>query len=262
MSRLPDGMYQTGTSLLHRLSPVVKIISLLLLLGAVVSTSSVPGYIALAVLAVLFAYMAGLPLTTAMSSVIRLKWFFLIILLMNTCFFSPDHAWFRVWIIMPSPDGLMQGVQVVVRVALLLVFGNILTVTTAPIAMTEAMEKLLSPLRILRIPTGQIAMILSVAIQFIPTLMEETDMIRKAQTAMGARFDSRSLLEKAKAVLPLLVPIFLAAFKRADELSLAMEARGYRTDAPVRRRKAKRLEKGDYGALALCTAVCAVCIVF
>ena len=262
MSRLPDGMYQPGTSLLHRMSPLIKILCLIILLAAVVSTSSIPGYIALTMLAVMLAYMAGLPLSTALSSVFRLKWFFLIILLMNTCFFSPENAWFRVWILMPSPDGLMQGVHVVVRVALLLVFSNILTVTTAPIAMTEVMEKLLSPLRILKIPTGQIAMILSVAIQFIPTLMEETDMIRKAQTARGARFDSRSLFEKAKAVLPLAVPIFLAAFKRADELSLAMEARGYRTDASVRGRKSEKLKKLDYVALVLCAAVCAVCIVF
>ena len=130
---------------------------------------------------------------------------------MNTCFFSPEGAWFSLWIFTPSPAGLMQGLNVVLRVLFILVFSNLLTLTTAPMELTGAIELLLSPLGLLKIPVGQVAMILSVAIQFVPTLFEETDMIRKAQTARGAKFDSPRLLDKAGAAAPLVVPIFLQA---------------------------------------------------
>ena len=165
----------------------------------------------------------------------------------------------------------------VARVFLLLVLSNLLTICTAPLAMTGAMERMLSPLRYLGIPADLIAMILSVAIQFIPTLFEETDNIRKAQTARkaplpkqiafnaqtarGAGFDRPKLLEKGKAVLPLAVPIFLAAFKRADELSLAMEARGYRTDVKLNRKKYAPLKKTDWLALLVCAALAAIFVI-
>ena len=127
--------------------------------------------------------------------------------------------------------------------------------------MTEAMERILTPLRILGVPTDLVAMILSIAIQFIPTLLEETDNIRKAQTARGARFDSRKLTEKANAVLSLVIPIFLAAFKRADELSLAMEARGYRTDVKRSRKKYAPLQSRHWLSMGLCTALAVAYVV-
>lgn len=187
---------------------------------------------------------------------------FLLVLLMNLCFFSPDDAWFSLWIFTPSPAGLAQGLNVVLRVLFILVFSNILTLTTAPLELTGAIELLLSPLRLLRIPVGQVAMILSVAIQFIPTLFEETDMIRKAQTARGAKFDSRRLLDKAGAVAPLAVPIFLSAFKRADELSLAMEARGYRAGLNRGGAASLHLSWRDAAAFIFCVLFCTVQILY
>ena len=150
----------------------------------------------------------------------------------------------------------MQGVHTVVRVVLLLIFSGLVTATTAPLAMTGAMELLFSPLSLVRIPVGQIAMILSVAVQFVPTLLEEADAIAKAQTARGAGFDSRRLRDRAGALAPLVVPVFLAAFKRADELSLAMEARGYR---PGSSNRFSRQAAGwmDMAALLLCALAAA-----
>ena len=164
----------------------------------------------------------------------------------------------RWWIFCPSMQGLVQGANVVLRVVLILILSNVLTTTTAPLKLTDGMERLLSPLRVIRVPTEQVAMIISVAIQFIPTIFEETDMIRKAQMARGARFDSRNYFEKAKAVMPLVIPIFLAAFKRADELSLAMEARGYRTDVRRAVKKREKLCAADFAALLVCAALCAM----
>lgn len=261
MNALPTGLYQPGASVLHRLDALTKILCLILMLVAVVNTTTIPGYAVLALLTALLIKLSGVRPGTVLHSAARLSWFFAVILLMNLCFYNPEHPWVSWWIFRPSTEGLLQGVNVVARVFLLLVLSNLLTICTAPLAMTEAMERMLSPLRFVGVPTDLVAMILSVAIQFIPTLFEETDNIRKAQMARGARFDSPKLLEKGKAVLPLVVPIFLAAFKRADELSLAMEARGYRTDVKRSRKKYPRLKKTDWLAMLACAALAAVFVI-
>jgi len=230
---------------------------LFLLLAAVVTTDTVLGYGVLALFTAVPVVLSRLRLKDVLSSAWRLRWFFVTIFLMNLCFFSPDDPWLQWWIFTPSASGLLQGVHVVTRVFLLLVMSNLLTATTSPLAMTDAFRVLLWPFGLVRLPVGQIAMILSVAMQFIPTLFEEADAIRKAQTARGARFDSRRLSQKAAAVLPLAVPIFLAAFKRADELSLAMEARGYRGGKGMGKSRQK-LTRRDGLALVICAAVCAL----
>ena len=153
--------------------------------------------------------------------------------------------------------GIVQGAQVTVRLALILVMSNVLTCTTPPLEITGAIQTLLSPLRLVRLPGEDIAMILSVAVQFIPTLLEETDTIRKAQIARGARFESRRLHARAQAMLPLIVPIFLSAGGRAVELAMSMEARGYRGARGRTRKKSVPLPLSGWGALALCALVCA-----
>ena len=261
MMRLPTGMYQPGYSVIHGISAAVKLVCMILLMAAIVATDSIPGCLAAITATAAIVYLAQVSAATAFASVRRLAWFFVLILLMNTCFYGADDAWFGWWIFTPSLRGLIRGANIVLRVVLILVLSNILTATTAPLRLTDGMERLLSPLRIVRVPTGQIAMIVSVAIQFIPALFEEADMIRRAQTARGARFDSRSYFEKAKAVMPLVIPVFLAAFRRADELALAMEARGYRTDAVHAAKKREKLGAADWSALLVSTALCALEIV-
>ena len=258
MMRLPTGMYQPGYSVIHGINAAVKLVCLILLLAAVVATDSVPGYVVSILTTAAIVYLAQISIPDALASVRRLLWFFVLILLMNTCFYGPDDPWVRWWIFCPSMQGLVQGMNVVLRVVLILILSNVLTTATAPLKLADGMERLLSPLRVIRVPTEQVAMIISVAIQFIPTIFEETDMIRKAQMARGARFDSRNYFEKAKAVMPLVIPIFLAAFKRADELSLAMEARGYRTDVSRAVKKREKLCAADFAALLVCAALCAM----
>ncbi len=259
MHMLPTGLYQPGESFLHRRSPWVKLLCLLLLLTAVVTTDTLLGYGLLAVFTALTIAVSRLKLRDVFSAAWRLRWFFLIIFIMNLCFYAPEEPWIKVWIFAPSYKGSLQGVQVVARVLLLLLMGSLLTATTAPLAMTDAFHVLLRPLGWIGLPVGQIAMILSVAVQFIPTLFEEADAIRKAQTARGARFDSHKLTEKAAAVLPLAVPIFLAAFKRADDLSLAMEARGYESGCRLSLNR-QRFTWPDAVTLLLCAVICAVYI--
>lgn len=260
MSMLPTGLYQPGKTVLHRLCPWVKLLCLIVLLVAVVCTDTFYGYGTVAVLTAVLILLSRMRLWDVLSSVRRMRWFFLILFVMNLCLFAPQDPWAKWWIFAPSHAGMIQGIHVVARMLILMVLSNLLIMTTSPLAMTDAFQVLLLPLKIFFLPVGQIAMILSVALQFIPTLFEEADAIRKAQTARGAGFDSKKLRHKAAAVLPLAVPIFLAAFKRADELSLAMEARGYQPGKGIKRRKYP-LGVKDFAAIVLCAAICAVHIV-
>jgi energy-coupling factor transport system permease protein len=255
-------MFLPGNSVIHRMDARVKLAALLIAVVAVVCTDTLIGYGVMILFTAVLVRLSGIGFSAAFGSVRRLGWFFAFILLMNTCFYGPDGAWFTFWIFSPSPAGLMQGLNVVLRVLLVLVLSNVMTAATAPLEITKALERLMSPLKYVGLPVEQIAMIISVAIQFIPTLFEETDMIRKAQTARGARFDSPKLSQKAAAVMPLAVPIFLSAFRRADELAEAMEARGYRGAKGRTKKKYASLKWTDYAALACVSVICAVQIVF
>ncbi|MFB0920700.1 MAG: energy-coupling factor transporter transmembrane component T [Oscillospiraceae bacterium] len=262
MTRLPTGMFIPGNSSLHQLDARIKLLSLLALLAAVVNTHSLIGYGVLIAISAGIILLSGLPLKTVAGSAFRMYLFFILIFMMNACFFSTNGAWFSLWIIHPSSAGVLQGVNVVLRVFFALLFCNVLTCVTSPMEVSSALESLFSPLRLVRIPTDQIAMIISVAIAFIPVLFEEADMIRKAQTARGATFDSPKLTEKAAAVMPLTIPIFIGAFRRADELSLAMEARGYSSGGWHKKRKAEHLRFRDYAAFVSILALCILQSIF
>lgn len=255
MKQLPTGMYQQGNSVIHKLNSTVKVLLLIILLAAVVAANTLPGYGVLIVFTTVIVLLSHIGIKSAIGGIVRMIWFFIIIFIMNLCFFQSENAWITFWIFSPSYDGMMQGIKVVVRVAVIMIFCNILNVTTPPVEITRAMENMMSPLRIIRVPTHQLALILSVAIQFIPTLFEEADMIKKAQTARGARFDSRKFRDKAGAVIPMVVPIFISAFRRADELSLAMEARGCRVDVRQANRGRVHIGLAEIMAILICTAL-------
>lgn len=255
MKQLPTGMYQQGNSVIHKLNSTVKVLLLIILLAAVVAANTLPGYGVLIVFTAVIVLLSHIGIKSAIGGIVRMIWFFIIIFIMNLCFFQSENAWITFWIFSPSYDGMMQGIKVVVRVAVIMIFCNILNVTTPPVEITRAMENMMSPLRIIRVPTHQLALILSVAIQFIPTLFEEADMIKKAQTARGARFDSRKFRDKAGAVIPMVVPIFISAFRRADELSLAMEARGCRVDVRQTNRGRVHIGLAEIMAILICTAL-------
>ena len=257
MNYLPSFFYQAGNSPLHRLNAAVKLLCFGLLLTALMILRSFPAYItASAFLAAIMA-LGRLRLRSALQPVWQLRWFFLLVLLMNFCFYAPQEAFASWWIFSPSAAGLLQGLHIILRVTLILLLSSILIMTTAPVALTDGLQILLQPLRLLRIPAGQVSMILSVSLQFIPTLLEEANMIRKAQTARGAQFESPHLWEKARAAAPLVIPIFLAAFKRADELALAMEARGYHNQNFIPSCRPFPLQADNIAALLLC-----ICLLF
>ena len=258
MSRMPAGQYIPGRSPVHRLDARIKICGFLILLAAVIGAGSWAGYlwVILALAAIL--RISGLPLRPVLEPFLRLWTFFLVIFLMNALFFDGQGGIWSWWIFHLSAEGVRRGFSVVVHVALALVLGNLLTCTTAPMELMEALKVFLRPLKLIRVPVDDVAMILSVAVQFVPTLLEEADTVKKAQIARGARFESKKLTEKAASFIPLVVPVFIAAFRRADELAQAMEARGYRGKRKIPKRKSACLQAPDITALAVCAAVFAV----
>ena len=252
------GLYVPAESPLHRLDARAKFFGFLILVAAVILADTLAGYAIILAVTVALAALCGMPFGTAFASVRRLWSVFVIIFIMNAFFFSTENAIWHWWIITLSKQGMLQGFSVVFRILIIIVLSNILTLTTPPMEITAAIKVMLKPLKLLHIPADDIAMIISVAIQFIPTLLEETDTIKKAQIARGARFESKKLRERAAAFLPLLVPVFLSAFKRADELAMAMEARGYRGAKNRTKKQSVPMTAKAWLALILCAAVCAV----
>ncbi len=256
MKKFPAGQYIAGSSLLHRLDARAKIICLFILLALVIVSSSAYNYVlALSVICIII-LLSEMTVRYVFGTVGRLWLFFITIFLMNALFFDTENPLCSWWIFQPSIGGIKQGFSVVVHVVLILILSNVLTLTTSPTQITSALESLIKPLKLLGIPIEDVAMIVGVAIQFIPTLTEETEAIKMAQTARGARFESKKLRERALSVVPLVVPIFLSTFRRADELSLAMEARGYRNAKNRTGRKKEPLVLRDYTALSICAALC------
>ena len=255
------GLYVPGESPLHRLDSRAKFFGFLILTAAVILADTAAGCVIITAVMLVLAKMCGLPASAPFSSVRRLWSLFVIVFILNALFFSAENAIWHWWIITLSKEGIVQGFSVVFRILIIMVLGNILTLTTPPMEITSSIQLMLRPLKLLRIPADDIAMIISVAIQFIPTLLEETDTIKKAQIARGAKFESKKLKERAAAFLPLLVPIFLSAFKRADELAMAMEARGYRGAKYRTKKNSVPMTARAWLALLLCAAVCAAEII-
>ncbi|MBO7717375.1 MAG: energy-coupling factor transporter transmembrane protein EcfT [Aeriscardovia sp.] len=229
--------YRAGSSLFYKMDPRIKIASLGCAIAVIVMAHNLWSYILAVLVTVGMCVGAKIRPKDSLGPVFYLFPFFIIIFLMNFFFYGKGRPWGKWWIFAPSLPGLLQGINVVVKVILVMAASACLLISTPPVEMTYALQSLISPLRFLGVPVGQIALIISVAIEFIPSLFEEFNLIKEAQTARGAQFESTNIFKRAKAYLPLFLPIFMTAFRRADELSLAMEARGYRTS---KRKSAKR----------------------
>lgn len=256
------GQYLPGNSFLHRLDPRAKILLTVLLITAVFLAGSWIGYLGL------FLFVGGAAALTRLNFkyVIKgVKPIFYIVLLtfFINLFFNGGQTTLVEWrFIRITREGLKSATFMAMRLILLVLGTQLLTLTTSPIALTDGLERLLNPLRRIGFPAHELAMMMSIALRFIPTLMEETDKIMKAQTARGADFESGNLIQRAKALLPLLVPLFVSAFRRADELAMAMEARCYRGGDGRTRMKVLKMTKADGIAAACMLALTAFAIRF
>ena len=228
MLDLTLGQYYPGNNFIHRLDPRTKILTTLLLIVAVFLANSAMGYGALCAMVLFIIAVSGLPFMLVLKSVKPLLFIIVLTLALHALMGQGEHVLYQWKFIKVTEEGLRLGVQMAMRLILLLMISSILTFTTSPIVLTDGIEALLRPFRVIGVPAHELAMMMTIALRFIPTLMEETDRIIKAQTARGADFDSGNLLVKAKNMLPILVPLFISAFRRADDLAIAMEARCYR----------------------------------
>lgn len=248
------GQYFPGNSFLHRLDPRMKLLGLIGYLVALFQAQWFVTYalvLALLVWGCVVARIRAKTLLGGMKPVI----FLLVFTAVLNMFYTPGTPVASFWIFTITYEGILHAFFMVVRIMMLICATFLLTYTTSPLALTDALESLLSPLNRVRAPVHELAMIMSIALRFIPTLIEETDKIMCAQRARGADFDSGGLIRKAKALLPLLVPLFISAFRRADELATAMECRCYCGGTGRTRMRELHLRPSDWFFLACMAAV-------
>ncbi|MBO6003383.1 MAG: energy-coupling factor transporter transmembrane protein EcfT [Aeriscardovia sp.] len=241
--------FRAADSLLHRMDPRIKLASLACAIAVIVMAHNLWTYILAVAVTAAFCLASKIRPREALGPIFYLFPFFAVIFLMNFFFYGRGKPWGKWWIFAPSLPGLLQGVNVVVKVVLVMAASACLLISTPPVEMTYALQSLISPLRFIGVPVGQIALIVSVSIEFIPSLFEEFNLIKEAQTARGAQFESTNIFKRAKAYLPLFLPIFMTAFRRADELSLAMEARGYQTGKIKAEKRFSRPRGRDWAIL-------------
>ena len=255
------GQYFPGTTLAHKLDPRTKI---LLVTLYIVALFCAKGLVTYGILALCLAICVRISKVKIKALVKGLKPVLFIIIftgILNLFFTPGDYYMVEIGFIHISNVGLHNAVFMVLRIMLLIMGTFLMTYTTSPISLTDGLERLLGGLKKLDVPVHELAMLMSIALRFIPTLIEETDKIMSAQKARGADFESGNLIQKAKALIPILVPLFVSAFRRADELATAMECRCYHGGEGRTKLHVLKYESRDYVALVLGALVLALILV-
>ena len=250
LNNIMIGQYFPGDSFLHRMDARVKILLLLILLIEVFVFTSAPVYLLMMGITFLLIMTSKVPLRMVLRSLKPLWWIILFTFVLHL-FSHPGREIYRIWQFVVTQEGVEQGALISVRLMLLIVLSTLLTFTTSPLKLTDALESLLSPFKRLGLPAHELAMMMTIALRFIPTLISETDKIMKAQQSRGADFVTGSIMSRLKNMVPILVPLFLSAFRRADDLALAMEARCYRGGEGRTRMKEMKLGRLDYVAIGV-----------
>ncbi len=256
------GQYFPGNSPIHKLDPRVKIVSVMVYIAAVFSASGAYSYILIAAAPVLFVLLSGINVNTVLKSVKPLAFIIVFTAVINLFWTSGETPLFSFWKITVYAEGVATALKMIVRL-LSLVIGTfvLLTYTTSPVALTDAIESLISPLKKLGVPTHEFSMMMSIALRFIPTLIEETDKIISAQKSRGANFEEGSLIDRSKALVPVLIPLFVSAFRRADELACAMECRLYHGGEGRTKLKVFKTKPSDIAALIMFLLLLAAVII-
>ena len=241
------GQYYQADSVIHRLDPRVKLGTTILFIISLFVFDGVGGYVTAALFLALVIRLSGVPfrfMVKGMKSIV----FLLSITVIFNLFLTPGEPILHLWKLTVTQEGVRLAVLLSIRLGFLIIGSSVMTLTTTPNQLTDGLEKMLKPLNKVKVPVHEIAMMMSIALRFIPILMEETDKIMKAQLARCADFESGNLVKKAKSLVPLLVPLFISAFRRANDLAMAMEARCYRGGEHRTKMKPLHYEKRDYMA--------------
>lgn len=256
------GQYLPGESLIHRLNPRMKILALLLFLILLFSLKTYGGLTALFIIALGMIAVAKVPFRYFLRGLKPILYIVVFALIIYLFFTKGGVVLLRIGFITVESEGVREGIFVIARLFILILFSLLVTLTTTPLSLTYGMSYFLKPLRYFGLPTEEVAMIMAIALRFIPTLMEESQRLMRAQVARGADFETGSIFRKAKSLVPLIVPLFVSAFRRADELALAMEARGYRLGARRTRMYEDLIAPRDWAVLSFILVLFSVTLAF
>ena len=254
------GQYYPVKSPVHNLDPRIKIILTIAFIVAVFLGTSLWAFIPVAAYIILAAVLAHLPLKLLLKGIKPLRIILIFTFLLNLFFNAGETVLLEVWKIRITLEGLLTAIRFSLRLVFLVSGASLLTLTTPPVVLTDGMERLLSPLRKIGFPAHELAMMMSIALRFIPVLLEEADKIMKAQMARGADFESGNLIQRAKSMVPLLVPLFVSAFRRAGDLAMAMEARCYHGGEGRTRLRVLKLTMNDLYACLITAALIVIVV--
>ena len=255
------GQYFPGDTIVHRLDPRTKILVVIIFIVALFLAVDWISYAVMFLITAMCIKLSSIRLKSLMKGLKPLVFIILLTGILNLFYTKEGTVLFDWWIFTVTTGGIKRAFLMVVRIMLLVCGTLLLTYTTSPLALTDGLEMLLNPLKKIKVPVHEMSMMMSMALRFIPTLIEETDKIMSAQKARGADFETGKLTDRAKALLPLLVPLFVSSFRRADELAVAMESRCYHGGEGRTRMKQLHMHRRDWLALLLGALVLAATIV-
>ena len=253
------GQYFPGDSVIHRLDPRTKIIWTFFYIILLFFMKTAVGFAAFIALTAVIIALTKIKVKYILRG-IKPVLFLLIFTSLINIFMTGETPLFKIWFLTATKEGVIFAALMALRLVLLVAGTSLLTFTTSPISLTDGIERLMSPFSKIGVPAHAIAMMMTIAILFIPTILEETDKIMKAQKARGADFESGSIVSRARAMTPILIPLFISAFRRADELAIAMECRCYRGGEGRTRLHELKMQKRDIAALLSMPFVAAVII--
>ena len=254
------GQYFPGNSVVHRLDPRTKLIMLVVYIVALFLAKSWVSYAVMLVFLVVTIKISTIPVKSIVRGMKPLVMILVFTGVLNLFFTQEGPVIVDFWIITITLGGLQRAIFMMARILMLITGTFLLTYTTSPISLTDGLEALLNPLKKIKVPVHELSMMMCIALRFIPTLIEETDKIMCAQKARGADFENGSLMERAKALVPILVPLFIGAFRRADELATAMECRCYQGGEGRTKMKLLRYHREDFFSFGIGAALIALVV--
>ncbi len=249
------GQYFPGNSVIHRLDPRTKLIMLVVYIVALFTAGGIVTYALMLAFLLTCIALSGIPVKSFVRGLRPLVFILVFTGVLNLFFTQDGNVLVSFWIITITDSGIIRAIMMLARILMLVTGTFLLTYTTSPIALTDGLESILGPLKKIKVPVHELSMMMCIALRFIPTLIEETDKIMSAQKARGADFETGKLMERVKALVPILVPLFISAFRRADELATAMECRCYHGGEGRTKMKLLRYKRIDLQTFAMGTVL-------
>lgn len=262
MRDIAFGQYYPASSPIHKMDPRTKLFAAIVFIVAIFLCESFYSYAVCYGFLLVVILVSRVPILSILKTIKAIIFVVILTVIINLFFYKEGEVIFSWWVISITIDGIYYSIKTALRIIFLVMATSMVTFTTTPMSLTDGMESLMAPLKVIKIPVHDIALIMSIALRFIPTLMEEVDKIILAQKARGAHFDNGGLLKRAKAMLPIIVPLFVSTFRRADELAMALDSRCYNATPKRTKMKALKFKLVDLFGLIAVLAFLAVMILF